>query len=52
MENIPVYPTSQVREVITLLENRRSKTIDNFIVLISAVLGGIIGAILTLLVSS
>jgi hypothetical protein len=51
-QNFPTYPTHQVRDVISLLENRRSKTVDNFIIILAAILGGFGGAIITLLLTS
>jgi hypothetical protein len=52
IQNFPTYPTNQVRDVISLLENRRSKTVDNLVIILAAILGGIVGAIFTLLIIS
>lgn len=46
------YPTDQVREVISLLEGRRSKSIENLLIILAAFVGGIAGSIFTLLVTS
>lgn len=45
------YPTKQVKEVLNLIEDRRSKRIENLIALISALIGGIIGSLITLFFS-
>ena len=48
LREFPDYPLGQIKDVIDLLERRRSKRIDNFVVLIAAVIGGIIGAMVVL----
>jgi hypothetical protein len=52
LDEFPDYPVRQIKDIIDLLENRRSKTVDNTIVVIAAVIGGIIGSLLTLLITS
>ncbi len=47
VSQFPDYPVSQIKDVVNLLESRRSKTIDNFVVLIAALIGGVIGAVIT-----
>jgi hypothetical protein len=51
MSEFPDYPVEQIKGIIDLLENRRSKTIDNFIIVVAALIGGIIGALITILVT-
>jgi len=46
------YPCSQIRDVLTLLETRRSNLMGAIIVLISAILGGTVGSVITLLATS
>lgn len=46
------YPCSQIRDVLTLLETRRSNLMGAIIVLISAILGGAVGSVITLLAAS
>ncbi|MEX2030545.1 MAG: hypothetical protein WD906_06205 [Anaerolineales bacterium] len=48
----PKFPISPVRELTSLLEQRRSKTGENALLLLSAVLGGAVGSIITLLISA
>lgn len=50
-ENAP-YPTQQVSALIQFLESRRSQAIEMFVVLASAIIGGVIGSVLTLLFTS
>lgn len=45
------YPTEDMHKLIDFLEGRRTKTIEYFIALLSAILGGAIGSILTILLS-
>jgi len=52
LDEFPDYPTKQIRDIIDLLESRRSKTVDNAIVVLAAVIGGIIGAVVTLLITA
>lgn len=51
MQEWPVCPANQLREIVTLLETRRSRLVEGFILLLSAILGGVVGSIITLLVS-
>lgn len=46
------YPTNQVREILNLIENRRSKRIENLIAIFSALIGGIVGSLITLFLSN
>lgn len=46
------YPTTQTRQLITFLEGRRAKSLDTLVVLASALLGGAVGALLTILLSA
>lgn len=50
-KEIKRYSTSQLREILSLIENRRSKKTENLIALIASILGGIIGSIITLIFS-
>jgi hypothetical protein len=50
-ENVP-YPTQQVSALIQFLEGRRSRAIEMFVVLASAIIGGVVGSVLTLLFTS
>jgi hypothetical protein len=43
------YPAKQTSDLVSFFENRRVKDVEYFIVLIAAILGGTIGAILTIL---
>ena len=45
------YPTKQGVELISLFESRRIKSVEIFVVLISAMIGGGIGALLTIFLS-
>lgn len=45
------YPVAQVRELVNLIESRRAKSFDNLIILVAAVIGGAIGAFITLLLT-
>jgi len=51
INEIKSYPTNQVREILNLIENRRSKRIENLIAIFSALIGGIIGSLITLFFS-
>jgi hypothetical protein len=51
MADFPSYPTKQLGDVVALLEGRRSKAVENFFVIIAAILGGIIGALVTLAIT-
>lgn len=46
------YPCSQIRDVLTLLETRRSNLMGTIIMLISAIIGGAVGSVITLLATS
>jgi len=46
-----VSPANQLREIVTLLETRRSRLVESFILLLSAIVGGVAGSIITLLIS-
>ena len=46
------YPTEQINQLISFVESRRVKSLERFVVLIAAVLGGSIGALLTILLAS
>ncbi len=43
----PVFPTKQMTDLMAFIESRRSKTIELLIVLIAAVVGGIVGSLIT-----
>jgi hypothetical protein len=45
------FPVTQVREMVNLLESRRSKAFENLIILIASLIGGAIGALITLLIT-
>ena len=45
------YPTTQTREILNLIETRRSKFQEALVILISALIGGSLGAIITILAS-
>lgn len=47
----PSFPTKQANELALFLENRRSKSIELLVVLLSALVGGIAGSVITILVS-
>ncbi len=51
MKELFIYPTKETRELISFFESRRVKSVEVFVVLISAVVGGVIGALLTKLFS-
>jgi hypothetical protein len=51
MKNRPVYKCDQIQGLIQLLEARRSKAVEQAIVILSAILGGAVGAAITLLVA-
>ncbi len=46
-----VCPTKQPFQLISFFEGRRIKGIENFMILISAIMGGVIGSLLTILLS-
>lgn len=46
------YPTGQIGQLVSFLESRRVKSVETLVVLVSALLGGTIGALLTLLLST
>ena len=45
------YPTRQLLELANLFEGRREKIVESVIILISAILGGAIGALITILLT-
>lgn len=51
LETFPDYPTGQIRDIVTLLEGRRSQAIENTIIIVAAIIGGIAGSILTLFIA-
>lgn len=46
-----IYPTKEMHQLISFFESRRAKSVEVFVVLISAILGGSIGALLTILLT-
>lgn len=46
------YPVEQVRNLIQFLENRWSRSIEMIVVILAAIIGGAVGSILTILISS
>jgi len=52
IESSYTYPCSQTRDILALLETRRSNLIEAIIVLISAILGGVIGSLITFFAAS
>jgi hypothetical protein len=44
-----VYPFAPLRELVMLLEEQRSKQTENLVIIISAIVGGVVGSIITLL---
>jgi len=51
MQDLPAYKCSQIRDLVELLETQRSKTTEGIITILAAILGGAIGAVITLLVT-
>jgi len=49
IESLNRYPCRQIRDVLGLLETRRSNLAGAIIVLISAIIGGAVGSLITLL---
>lgn len=47
LKDRPVFPTKQMTDLMAFIESRRSKTIELLIVLIAAVVGGIVGSLIT-----
>ena len=47
-EDRPNYPVKEASDLINFYENRRAATIQNFLLVISAVFGGVIGSLVTL----
>jgi len=45
------YPVKQLIQLLTLFESRRTKSIEILVVLLSAIIGGAIGSLLTLIVT-
>jgi hypothetical protein len=45
----PKYPVDQLKSIVSFLEKKHTKLSDNFVVLVSAILGGAVGALLTLM---
>jgi len=43
------YSSDQIRNLILLFQSQRSKKIEGFVVILSAILGGVVGALLTIL---
>jgi hypothetical protein len=52
MDENEEYPTKQIFRLIEFLENRRSKTTQMYVVLTASLIGGILGAIMTMIVNS
>lgn len=52
LEDLPQFPVHQLRELINLLESRRINFSEGFVVIISAILGGVVGAVITLFLST
>jgi hypothetical protein len=50
-ENKPSYPTRQINELALFFENHRSKALEMLVVLLSALLGGAAGSLLTIVLS-
>jgi len=51
IESLPIYPTRQIRDIVELLESRRSQVIENTIIIIAAIAGGIAGSLITILIT-
>jgi len=49
IKNYYCYPTKQIKELLSLFYNQSSRIFDNFIVITAAIIGGAIGALITLL---
>jgi hypothetical protein len=47
LDRFQEYPVNQVKDIIELLESRRSKRIDNLVLFMASIVGGIIGAVIT-----
>lgn len=45
------YPTKQANQLMSLFESRRIKRVEIFVLLISAMIGGVIGSLVTILLS-
>ena len=45
----PVFPTQQIGQLLSFLEERRNRSIELLIVLVAALIGGIAGSLVTLL---
>ena len=52
LNNRPLFPIKQMKELVTFAESRRSKAIELVIVLAAAVIGGVAGSVITILVGS
>ena len=52
LEDRPVFPIKQMKELVMFIESRRSKAIELLIVLIAALIAGVTGSVITLLFSS
>lgn len=48
MRDRPVFKCGQIRDLVQLLEARRSKPLEGAVVVLSAILGGAVGALITL----
>ena len=48
----PIFPTHQMIDLIKFLEDRRSKAVELAVILIAAAVGGIVGAVVTLMATS
>ena len=48
LKNRTVYPVKEITRLIDFFESRREKTIESLVVLIAAILGGAVGALLTI----
>jgi hypothetical protein len=51
LKEFTTYPTQQIGDVARFLEGRRSKTVELIIILLAALIGGVAGALLTMLVA-
>jgi hypothetical protein len=49
VKDLDVYPTAQVGRMADFLEKRRQKTLELFIVFLSALIGGIVGSLMTMM---